>query len=237
MTVERAQIAFGLYLQMGDTRSLQKLHRQLRALGVASSIATLKRWSARFNWRAQLAEHSTEASEELRRRNKEQRIGMEERHSQLARALQGAGGTALQNLLGSDARLASLKATDITRLLELGFRAERQVVGESTDRRDVILEAWNDVTEAVVPIFQAVNDEADPHVRARLFAHAIDRLVDERLAQVRNERPRGMLANRQALLPSRRSRRARTSVRDNPKLTAGREAGRKESDPHAAHLR
>lgn len=191
VTLERAQIAFGLYLQMGATRSLVKLHRELQALGVPISLATLKRWSARFNWRGQITEQSAEARKELRRRNKEQLIGMEERHSQLARALQGAGGTALQKLLGNDTRLAGLKAADIARLLELGLKSERQVLGESTDRRDVFLEVWNEVTLAVVPIFREVNEEADPQLRARLFAHAIDRLVDGRLAEVRKERSLG----------------------------------------------
>jgi hypothetical protein len=191
VTVERAQITFGLYLGMGERRSLEKLHRQLQALGVPISLATLKRWSARFNWRGQITEQSAEARKELRRRNKEQLIGMEERHSQLARALQGAGGTALQKLLGNDMRLAGLKAADIARLLELGLKSERQVLGESTDRRDVFLEVWNGVTLAVVPIFQEVNEEADPQVRARLFAHAVDRLVDRHLTEVRKERIRG----------------------------------------------
>ena len=109
---------------------------------------------------------------------------MYKRHAQLARALQGAGGSALQQLLANAARLGGLKAGDIARLIESGLKAELRAVGASSDRREITLETWNDVVTSVVKLFTEINEEPDPDSRAARFALRIDRLVDERLAEV-----------------------------------------------------
>jgi hypothetical protein len=112
---------------------------------------------------------------------------MYERHAQLARAMQGAGGSALQKLMSSDARLADMRAPEIARLLELGLKAERHAVGESTDRREIALTTWNVVTTEMVGLFSEVNAEPDAEARARLFAHGVDRVVDRYLSELTDE--------------------------------------------------
>ncbi len=184
---DRAQIAFSLYYQMGHERSLRRLHLQLRSLGVQISLPTLKRYSVQFNWLGQIADLDAETHQRQRQHHIEDFLAMYERHAQLARAMQGAGGSALQKLMSSDARLAEMRAPEIARLLELGLKAERHAVGESTDRREIALTTWNVVTTEMVGLFSEVNAEPDPEARARLFAHGVDRVVDRYLSELTDE--------------------------------------------------
>lgn len=88
-------------------------------------------------------------------------------------------------LVDNQGRLADMRAPEIARLLELGLKAEREAQGQSSDRRETIIAAWNDVVRSVVSLFETINGEPDPDMRARQFARALDRLVDERLAAAR----------------------------------------------------
>jgi len=186
-TRERADVAFALYHQMGAERSLKRLHEELRALGVDISLVTLKRYSKRFRWRQRVAELDAEVAQRQRERGLEHILAMYDRHAQLARAMQGAGGSALKKLMSSEARLAEMRAAEIARLLELGLKAERHALGESSDRREMALTTWNAVTTEMVKLFSEVNVEPDPEARARLFAHGVDRIVDRHLTELANE--------------------------------------------------
>ena len=150
-------------------------------MGIRTSLATLKRYSSVYGWQARLAEIEIEGRRREREQNVESVIAMHARHTQLARAMQGAGGTALQRLMGSDIRLTGLKPADIARLIDLGLRAERHALGASTDRREIGVDVWNDVVLSVVDLFREINDEPDATTRARLFARRLDDLVSQRL--------------------------------------------------------
>jgi len=188
---QRAEVAFALYHQMGPERSLKRLHQQLRALGVHMSLVTLKRYSTRFRWQGRVAELDAEAAQRQRERGIEHILAMYDRHAQLARAVQGAGGSTLKKLMNSETRLAEMRAAEIARLLELGLKAERHAFGESSDRRETALATWNVVTTEMVKLFDEVNVEPDPEARARLFAHGVDRIVDGHLTELANEREQG----------------------------------------------
>jgi len=112
---------------------------------------------------------------------------MLERHAQVARAVQGAGGSALQKLMSSDRRLAEMRPTEIARLLDLGLRAERAASGETADRRDIAVSIWNVLTSEIVQLFKEINEDPDPDARARRFARAVDRIVDEHLDHLTRE--------------------------------------------------
>lgn len=183
-TAERADLYFAAYAAQSPPRSLNLLQRSLIAAGVQVSLPTLKRYSARYRWRERLAELAAEARQRGRARTVETILSMNERHTELARAMQGAGGTALQRLLTNDGRLAGLRAGDITRLIELGFRSERHAVSATTDRSEIALETWNDVIVSVVELFQEVNQEPDARTRTRLFARGLDALANDRLASL-----------------------------------------------------
>jgi hypothetical protein len=183
-TGHRADIAFALYWQMEGRRSLRQLHAQLRTLGVRIGLATLKRYSAKHSWQGRIAELEAKAVERQRERTIGDLLAMRDRHAQLGRALQGAGGSALRKLMASEPRLAKMKTTDIARLVETGLRAERHAVAEATDRQDIAIATWNSVTTEMVALFSEVNGEADPGARARFFARGVDRVVDRHLAEV-----------------------------------------------------
>jgi hypothetical protein len=186
-TRERADIAFALYQQMGDQRSLGRLDQQLRALGVRISLATLKRWSARSRWQERVARLNSEAVQQLQSRGVQHVLAMYERHAQLARAVQGAGGTVLHKLMVNDRRLSEMRPSEIARLLDLGVRAERQAFSESTDRHEMALSIWNTVTTEIVELFNKVSSEPEPEARARLFARGLANIVDRHLAAVKDE--------------------------------------------------
>lgn len=181
---ERAEIIFSLYHQLGPERSLRRLHWELQALGVRIGLATIKRYSVRFGWQRRADDLEAEAVRRQRERTIGDLLAMQDRHAQLARALQGAGGTALQKLMTSEPRLGKMSASDIARLVEAGLKAERHAVGEATDRREIAVETWNSVTTEMVAVFNEVNDDPDPVARARLFARGVDRAVDRYLAEV-----------------------------------------------------
>lgn len=181
---ERAELLFLAYYQRRPDRSLKGLHSDLKTMGVRISVATLKRYSTKFRWQERIADLDAEARQQQNQRGVEDVLAMNERHTQIARALQGAGGSALQQLLANDSRLGNLKPGDIVRLVDLGLRAERSAVGASSDRREIAIETWNDVVTSVVQVFKEINEEPDPDSRADRFALRIDRLVDARLAEV-----------------------------------------------------
>ncbi len=186
-TAERADILFGLYVELGPGRSLKQLHERLSTLGATVSLATLKRYSVRFDWQARLARLTAESSERRREGAIEQISQVNERHLQLARALLGAGGTALQRLLGSEMRLASLKPTDIARLLDLGLRAERQTMMLEVDRNQIGIAIWNDVLTNVVELFRTANEGNDSRESASRFADGLDALAQDRLDGLEKE--------------------------------------------------
>lgn len=110
-----------------------------------------------------------------------QSLALFDRQAQLGRALQGAGGAALQQLISDNGRLRNLKAVEIARLLELGMRAERDASGGSTDRRRLALAMVNLVTQEVVWLFERINPLVEEGSRARAFATGLDELLDEHL--------------------------------------------------------
>ncbi len=179
----RADIVFALYYQLGAERSLTTLHLQLRALGVAIGLSTIKRYAVRFRWQERIAALEADESRQRNAQGLKAALAMNERHMQLARAVQGAGGSALQRLIQSDNRLAEMKPGEIARLLELGMKSERDSLGAATTRRDVASAVWDVLTQRVVALFIRINDLPDGDARARAFASGIDDIIDEHLKE------------------------------------------------------
>ena len=177
----RADLLFALYVELGGERSLALLRDRLYALGVGTSLSTLKRYSSSFDWPRRVAEIEERAARRREGGHVKVALGLHERQAQIARALQGAGGAALQQLISDQARIRDLKPADIARLLELGMRAEREAAIGSTDRRRLAVAMANLVTEEVVALFERINSITDEGSRARAFAAGLDAVVDEHL--------------------------------------------------------
>ena len=131
-TREKADLFFFAYYQYGPDRSILRLYSDLKTMGVRISKSTLKRYSKKYRWQERIADLDTEARQQQNQRAVEGVLAMYKRHTQLGRAMQGAGGSALQQLLADAARLRGMKPGDITRLVESGLRAERSAVGASS---------------------------------------------------------------------------------------------------------
>jgi hypothetical protein len=178
----RSDLLFGLYAQLGASRSLTRLHRYLVDLGVPISIATLKRYSSRGGWLQRATDLDAEAARRQDERGVNAVLSMLDRHAGMARALQGAATTALQDLLTNRARLSTMAPADIARLLDLGLREERRALGESTERHDIAVSLANLVTSQLVKLFVDLNSESDQAIRAELFASGIDTVISAFLA-------------------------------------------------------
>jgi hypothetical protein len=72
-----------------------------------------------------------------------------------------------------------MKPADITRLLDLGMRTEREAAIGSTERRRLALAMANLITQEVVALFERINSITDEGSRARAFASGLDAIVDE----------------------------------------------------------
>jgi hypothetical protein len=59
-----ARAACKLYLDQDPTRSLRQLAKACAEHGIKASSPTLKRWSARYGWQQQIAEHDRKLSEQ-----------------------------------------------------------------------------------------------------------------------------------------------------------------------------
>ena len=49
-TASRSDLLFAVYVELGSERSLALLHSRLVELGIKTSLSTLKRYSAKFDW-------------------------------------------------------------------------------------------------------------------------------------------------------------------------------------------
>jgi hypothetical protein len=148
---------------------------------VSVSLSSLKRYSSQYSWPEGVAALEEQAAQRRQGGHLTQALALFDRQVQIGRALQGAGGAALQQLISDNARLRDLKPAEIARLLELGMRAEREASGGSSDRRRLALAMANLVTQEVVATFERINTLTDEGSRARAFASALDDLVDEHL--------------------------------------------------------
>ena len=179
----KADLVFSVYVTQGVGRSLARVHEALASAGVRISLATLKRYSTRFRWVNRTAELDAEVSSTRRGSHLGEVLAMRERHAQIARAMQAAGGNALQQLMSDPDRLQELDATAITRLLDSGLKAEREAVSDAVGRREAALQLANLITGELVEALRDANEEPDAERRLRLLAEAVDRIVSTSLKE------------------------------------------------------
>ncbi len=176
---ERSDLLLAVYAELGPERSLAALHDRLQGLQVKVSLSTLKRYSAAYGWPARVAEIEAQAARRREGGQVATALALHQRQAQIARALQGAGGAALQQLLNDQSRLRDLKPADITRLLDLGMRTEREAAGAVADRKRLAIAMADLLTQEVVALFERINIINDQNSRARAFAEGLDDIVDE----------------------------------------------------------
>ncbi len=184
----RAEYLFAAYIAGGDVGrpySLEDFACDLVAAGVKISLGTLKRYSVDYSWQER-ASHVW-ALRSTQRAPEQQRVALaaEGRRNRVGQALLGVGGRALQSLLEDDARVRTMRAGDIARILDLGMRADGQSAATLQSVTDLNVQIWNDVTVSVMRIFSEVNAEPGTESRALQFAERLDELVTARLRAAR----------------------------------------------------
>ena len=124
--------AFCIYRDMGPARSLVKVGREL-----GKSTQLVERWSAKWNWVERTAEWGDDQDRELRRTQTDDIKKMNERHANLAAALQGKVIEKLQSVMPDPVTktihpdVERMTMVSLSRLVEVGVKVERQARGEA----------------------------------------------------------------------------------------------------------
>ena len=183
---ERSRLVFLVYVRLGPRRSLELLHRTLADAGASIGIATLKRWSSRYQWQEQLSLVAEQAELINRAEAIQSRVEMLERQARAGRVLSSIGSAALQALANDHCRVTSLKPVEIVSLIESGSRLESGSTGEARNRRDLAIELSNVVLVALVQAFDTINQSADLEERRQRFATSLDDILGHFIAQQEN---------------------------------------------------
>ncbi|QDP60670.1 MAG: hypothetical protein Unbinned1469contig1000_49 [Prokaryotic dsDNA virus sp.] len=125
---QKAFYAFGLYRDMGYTRSLPnvaKLYAEETGRKESTILSQLKRWSAKYNWVKRCEEFDIEQDRIYQLENKEKLKQMRERHLTFEVVKQTKGFEKIRNL-----RSEELEPREALALLDSGIRGERTLHGE-----------------------------------------------------------------------------------------------------------
>lgn len=133
--------AYQDYFDLGENRTLEKLRDQyvemnrIHGDGAAPtvSLASLQRWSARWNWQLQLRIDSGHLYNQRRNARMEAMKSVGERQSQASRVLQQIALKRLQNLVTATGELSeegkALSPSEARRMLLEGAKLEREILG------------------------------------------------------------------------------------------------------------
>ena len=177
---QRNDHLFAIYYQMGLDRSLEKMADLTAALGLKNTtLNTLKRYSSDFGWQQRVLELDARQQEARNQDHMQAIQTMNDRQSNIGRAMQGLGA---QGLRGLQANL--LNVNEVVSLSREGARMERLAMGEATSRSEVATQVVNRVVIAIVELFNQVNDISDNDERRRQFALGADQIVQDKTVEV-----------------------------------------------------
>lgn len=133
--------AYQDYFDLGETRSFPKLielykemeHLHGEGAAPTTSLATLSRWSAKWNWQLQIRIDSGHLYNQRRNARIEAMKAVGERQSQASRVLQQIALKRLQNLVTPTGELSDegkeLSPSEARRMLLDGAKLEREILG------------------------------------------------------------------------------------------------------------
>ncbi len=125
---QKAFNAFGLYRDLGYTRSMQKVAQMYaKETGRKENtiLAQLKRWSSKYDWVKRCEDYDVEQDRLYQVENKEKIKQMRERHLTFEVVKQTKGFDKIRNI-----RAEELDARDALALLDSGIKGERVLHGE-----------------------------------------------------------------------------------------------------------
>lgn len=115
--------AFQVYRDMGKNRSIPKV-----AVELSKSQAIIKRWSAKHNWVERVAAWEEEQDRLIRIELTKDIGAMRKRHADIASAMLIKAARALNRIPDDE-----IKATDITRMVDVATKLERISKGDVGD--------------------------------------------------------------------------------------------------------
>lgn len=122
--------AFAIYRDMGLARSYTAVAKELQ-----KSLTLMRRWADRWYWERRVDAYDAHVDEQMRKKHEAELIAMRERQYSLAKAMSNRVAESLQEMIKSK---ATLGISDIPRWLETAVRIERLVMGEVTERAEVV---------------------------------------------------------------------------------------------------
>ncbi len=128
----RHRQAFDVYWRLGAERSVERLHKALRAQGNTPSLRTLYDWSRRYGWQERLARLEEEAKRSEDDAHVQALREMYDRQGKEALLLQQRGAEWLAGMTDE-----KVTADAAIRAVVEGARLERLARGEPTDRQEI----------------------------------------------------------------------------------------------------
>lgn len=178
-TAFKAQLLFELY-SARQPLSLAEFAAELDANGIAVSLGTLKRYSAKFGWQEALVSRAERRGTQLSNEGLRAWHEHTERTGQLGRGLQGVAGVGLRALANHPDRLArELNPVAIARLAEAGSRLAGEAAAFAPTYDALLVRVTNWLLPRIVQVFGEASVLATHEDRTRAFALGVDALIDE----------------------------------------------------------
>ena len=173
---DKADTLFDIYVAMGQSRTLEKLHDVCADAGLSYSLSSIKDYSKRFNWQQRLADAQEMAQAQKTADHAALIAEMNERQSRLGTAAQSLAMGGFQNAARN---IADLSPRDSGYLADIGVKLERLARGEATTRQDVAVQLLAPVVQNIVALFQQINQLPDEDRRMREFGLGADRILED----------------------------------------------------------
>lgn len=122
--------AFAIYRDMGMARSYTAVAQELQKSGTL-----IRRWAGRWSWEQRVDAYDAHIDEQARKKHEAERVAMSERQYRLARAMSTRVAESMQSMID---KKEVLTHSDIPRWLDTAVRIERLVMGEVTERTEVV---------------------------------------------------------------------------------------------------
>lgn len=183
----RANTLCIIYYQMGLGRSLKSLFNYMTSVGLKTSLNTLKRYSAKYNWQEKVLEmnkdrqkeQEIEASKEITEAN---RVQASFGKALIQTAMVGLGTwqekikNAKNNLKVGDILSIPMTTDEMLAMAAAGVKMQRIALGQETDKKMIIMQVNNNWSIQISAIFLAINSIQDEKQRKIEFAHRLDAL-------------------------------------------------------------
>lgn len=127
--------AYGIYRDMGTTRSLERVAQEC-----TKSRSLIARWSVTHDWRGRIADHERDVArrrdEEAQRADAAERERLRKLRLTIAATEQTIALRRLNGIIKDEAAVAGLEVRDVVALLKSAHDTQRLEYGDATERTE-----------------------------------------------------------------------------------------------------